>query len=93
MLDSASPKAANFETGTDRPTTGPLLTRKIWLPKPLYAALPYFYILVGLLALAATIYINEWFWVVPHWILFSAACLHMGLLVGRRRHRARNEES
>lgn len=92
MLDSASPKAAGFETGTDRATTEPLLTRKIWLPKPVYTALPYFYILVGLLALAATVYINEWFWVVPHWILFSAACLHMGLLICRRRHRTHKDD-
>ena len=69
-----------------------LLSRKIWLPRLLYAALPCFYILAGLGALAATIYIGEWFWVLPHYLLFACACLHMGVLVMRRR-RGGNDES
>lgn len=93
MLDSATPKMTDFDPDTGRAPAEPLLTRKIWLPKPVYAALPYFYIVVGLLAFAATVYVNEWFWVVPHWILFSAACLHMGVLVSRRRHRARGGDA
>jgi len=64
-----------------------LMSRKIWLPKVLYSLLPYFYIFSGVAALLATLYISEWFWVLPHYLLFSAACLHMGILVYRRRHR------
>jgi len=69
--------------------TGQLMSRKIWLPKALYNALPYFYLIAGVLALLATVYISDWFWVLPHYLLFAVACLHMGGLVYRRRHRRR----
>lgn len=69
--------------------TGNLMSRKIWLPKLLYNALPYFYLVAGVGALLATLYISEWFWVLPHYLLFAAACLHMGILVYRRRNRTR----
>ena len=63
-----------------------LLGRKIWLPRLLYAAVPYFYILSGLVAFLATFYVPEWFWVLPHYVLFSAVCIHIGILVYRMRH-------
>jgi len=69
--------------------TGNLMSRKIWLPKLIYNALPYFYLFAGIAALLATMYISNWFWVLPHYLLFAAACLHMGILVYRRRHRPR----
>lgn len=67
-------------------------TRKIWLPKVLYDFLPYFYITSGFAAFFATLYITDWFWVLPHYFLFSAACLHLGLVVYRRRRIGRNPE-
>lgn len=67
--------------------TGSLLSRKIWLPKALYSALPYFYLITGISALLATLYISHWLWILPHYLLFSAACLHMAVLIFRRRHR------
>ncbi len=69
--------------------TGDFLTRKLWIPKVLYAALPFFYILAGIAAFLATLYISDWFWVLPHYLLFSAACVHMGFLVYRRRRQRR----
>ena len=63
------------------------LGRRVWLPRLLYAALPYFYVLSGLAAFFATCYIAEWFWVLPHYVLFSVFCVHIGILVYRRRHR------
>lgn len=63
------------------------ISRKIWLPKALYNLLPYFYLISGLAALLATLYVGNWLWVVPHYLLFSVACLHMGILVYRRRRR------
>jgi fatty acid desaturase len=63
------------------------MSRKIWLPKLLYALLPYFYFASGLVAFLATIYISDWFWVLPHYLLFSAACIHFGVIVYRRRNR------
>lgn len=62
------------------------LRRRVWLPRLLYAALPYFYVLSGLAAFLATCYIAEWFWVLPHYVLFSVFCIHIGILVYRRRH-------
>ena len=64
---------------------GKLANKKIWLPKLLYNALPYFYLTSGFAAFFATLYISEWFWVLPHYLLFSAACVHLGISVYRRR--------
>lgn len=64
---------------------GSLVTRKIWLPKILYDLLPYFYLTAGFAAFFATLYISNWFWVLPHYLLFSAGCLHLGFMVYRRR--------
>ena len=70
---------------------GNWMTRKIWLPKALYAALPVFYLISGATALLTTLYISNWAWVLPHYLLFGVACLHMGILVFRRRHRRDGE--
>jgi len=65
--------------------TGNLASKKLWLPKFLYDLLPYFYLTSGFAALFATLYISEWFWILPHYLLFSAACIQMGVSVFRRR--------
>jgi len=67
--------------------SGSMLARKIWLPKAVYDLLPVFYIVSGIAALLATLYISEWFWVLPHYLLFAAACLHLGGMIFRRRRR------
>jgi hypothetical protein len=64
---------------------GSFVSRKVWLPKALYVALPYFYLVAGIMAFLATLYISNWLWVLPHYLLFSAACLHLGVLILRRR--------
>ncbi|MDJ0760758.1 MAG: hypothetical protein QNJ19_15285 [Woeseiaceae bacterium] len=66
--------------------------RKIWLPKFLYDCLPYFYLVSGIAALLTTLYISNWYWIVPHYFLFSVACVHFGILVFRRR-RTRERDS
>ena len=63
------------------------LRRKIWLPKLVYHAIPYFYLVAGCAAFLATFYVAEWFWVLPHYLLFSFASLHLGITVYRRRGR------
>ena len=73
--------------------TGNLATRKIWLPKLVYNALPLFYIVSGIAAFLATMYISGWFWVLPHYLLFSVACMHLGVLVYRRRARSRKSQA
>lgn len=68
-------------------SAGSFVARKVWLPKALYVALPYFYLVSGIAAFLATLYISNWLWVLPHYLLFSAACLHFGVLVLRKRKR------
>lgn len=90
MLSSAAPKPATLsETQELTRNTGSLVSRKVWLPKLFYDALPYFYLTAGFAAFFATLYISDWFWVLPHYLLFSAACVHLGVLVLRRRKRPR----
>ena len=67
--------------------TGNIIARKVWLPKLFYDALPYFYLGSGIAAFFATLYISDWFWVLPHYLLFSGACIHLGVTVYRRRNR------
>lgn len=72
-------------------TAEKLATRKIWLPKLLYDGLPWFYLAAGLAAFFATLYISEWFWILPHYVLFSAACFHLAFAVYRKRRKSRTE--
>ena len=62
--------------------------RKIWLPKFAYQALPWFYLSAGILALLASFHVNHWFWILPHYLIFSVACIHLGAFVFRRRKRS-----
>ena len=84
--DAESTPAAGVATKTIE-----LIERKIWLPKTLYDSLPWFYLLAGLLSLATTMYISTRFWVVPQYFLFSAACLHLGIVIFRRRRAHKTE--
>ena len=34
----------------------------MWVSKPIYESLPYFYLLVGAVSLAASMYLNHWYW-------------------------------
>jgi Flp pilus assembly protein TadB len=88
MFSSAAGKPENISDTQRVPhDAGSLMTRKIWLPKTLYDLLPYFYLIAGVAALLATLYIGNWLWVLPHYLLFSVACLHLGIVIYRRRHR------
>ncbi len=86
--DAAKRPATLSETQQVTRKTGTILSQKIWIPKLIYAALPYFYLTSGIGALIATLYVGSWIWLLPHYLLFSAICLHMGLLIFRRRNRS-----
>lgn len=93
MLSKASPQ--NLDLSITQEMTreaGSLVTRKIWLPKIMYDFLPYFYLTAGFAAFFATLYISNWFWVLPHYLLFSAGCLHLGFMVYRRRQLGRKNK-
>lgn len=93
MLTKAEPRKLDLGTSQqDSHAKESLLHKKIWLPKFVYDSLPYFYLTAGFAALFATLYISEWFWILPHYLLFSAACLHLGFAVRRRRTRPREDE-
>ena len=90
MFSNTASKSVHLsETQRITRDAGKLMSRKIWLPKLLYNALPSFYLIAGVVALCTTLYISNWYWILPHYLLFAAACLHMGILVYRRRHRNR----
>jgi len=72
---------------------GNLAFKKIWLPKFLYDLIPYFYLTSGFAALFATLYVSEWFWILPHYLLFSAACIQLSLAVFRRRRTRKPDTS
>lgn len=93
MLTQAEPQQMDLGANQDdlHEAEG-LLQKKIWLPKFLYDCLPYFYLTSGFAAFFATLYITEWFWILPHYLLFSAACLHLGLAIRRRRAKSRDSD-
>jgi hypothetical protein len=61
----------------------------MWLSKPLYEALPYYYAVLGLVALGARLYVDYWYWPLICTIVGIG-----GLVAGafvwlrRRRHRS-----
>lgn len=86
MLGTAAGKPIQLtETQQLARKAGRMVSKKIWLPKILYDALPYFYLTSGFAAFFATLYISDWFWILPHYLLFSAACIHIGSIVHQRR--------
>ena len=60
----------------------------MWVSKPIYEGLPYFYLVVGAISLAASMYVNHWYWPT---ISFSLGmfCLVAGLVVLLKRRDAR----
>jgi Flp pilus assembly protein TadB len=44
----------------------------MWLSKPIYEALPYYYFALGALALVARLYVDWWYW--------PAICAVLGVL-------------
>jgi hypothetical protein len=44
----------------------------MWLSKPIYEALPYYYVALGAIALLARLYVDWWYW--------PAICLIVGVL-------------
>jgi hypothetical protein len=61
----------------------------MWVSKPIYEALPYFYLVGGAVILAASMYLNHWYWPT---ICFTVGllCLVGGLVVLLKRRDYRN---
>ena len=52
----------------------------MWVAKPIYESLPYFYLLFGALALGASMYVNHWYWPTICFVT-GLVCLVAGLVV------------
>jgi fatty acid desaturase len=93
MLSNAGTKSADLTDARETTrSASSFVSRKVWLPKALYDALPYFYLVSGAAAFLATVYISSWLWLLPHYLLFSAACIHLGVLILRRRRSRPNRQ-
>ena len=63
----------------------------MWLSKPLYEALPYYYMVAGLVVLAASGYLDYWLWRVIC-VFVGLACLIAGLVVWLKRRDYRQRQ-
>ncbi len=52
----------------------------MWVSKPIYESLPYFYLLVGALTLGASLYLSHWYWPTICFVV-GLGCLVAGLVV------------
>ncbi len=57
---------------------------RMWLSKPLYEAVPYFYLVAGLCSLLASLYLNYWYWQTIG-LIVGFACIIGGLVIWLRR--------
>lgn len=63
----------------------------MWVSKPIYESLPYFYLLVGAITLCASMYVNHWYWPTICFVM-GLGCLVAGLVVLLKRRDARVHE-
>ena len=66
---------------------------KVWLPGPVYEAIPYFYILSGFCALFASLYIDGPYALMPYWFLFTTLSIHAGIWILWQRQRYRRQRA
>ena len=57
---------------------------RLWINKPLYEVLPYAYLIAGIVSLAASLYLNFWYWPVIC-VSVGIFCLVAGLVVWLKR--------
>lgn len=66
-----------------------MATNRVWLPRIVYESLPFIYVTTGFAAFFATLYVPEWYWVIPYYFLFACASIHTGLYIWTKRFLAR----
>jgi hypothetical protein len=54
--------------------------RFMWVSKPVYESLPYFYLTTGALCLGASMYVNHWHWPTICFVV-GLLCLVAGMVV------------
>lgn len=60
----------------------------MWVSKPIYESLPYFYLAVGAITLLASLYVSHWHWPAICFLL-GVFCLVAGLVVFLKRRDSR----
>jgi hypothetical protein len=63
----------------------------MWLAKPVYEALPYYYVALGAIALIARVYVDWWYWPAIC-LIVGVLAIGAGLFVWLKRLRARRAE-
>lgn len=64
----------------------------MWLSKPIYESLPYYYAVCGILSLLASIYVDYWYWPVIL-ITMGFGCLIAGTVVWLKRRDYRQNQA
>jgi len=65
--------------------------KSMWVSKPIYESLPYFYLLVGALTLGASMYVSHWYWPTICFVV-GLGCLVAGLVVLLKRRDCRDND-
>jgi len=60
----------------------------VWIAKPIYEALPYFYLVGGALSIGASLYVTHWYWPTIGFLL-GVFCLVAGIVVLLKRRDSR----
>lgn len=63
----------------------------MWVSKPIYESLPYFYLLVGAVSLGASMYLKHWHWPTICFVV-GLLCLVAGLVVLLKRRDYRDTD-
>lgn len=45
---------------------------------------PYLYLTGAFAAIVATLYVPDWFWILPHYVLLCAGTIHLAIAVRRK---------
>lgn len=69
------------------------LVQKLWLPRIVYEAMPFLYIVLGIVSLISAMYTPDWTWILPYAILLGVVCLHAGLALVTLRYTRRRTKS
>jgi len=56
----------------------------MWLSKPIYELIPYYYMIAGVLALVASYFVDFWYWPIICLVL-GVSCLTGGLVIWLKR--------
>lgn len=64
----------------------------MWLSKPLYEGLPFYYIALGAISLVASLFVEQWHWPVVC-AVFGVSCVIGGLVLLLKRRDYRSSRS